>query len=47
MAGVESFFTLENPDLFVDDDIDQTRSPVEWLADRRDPSAVIALLKHL
>ncbi len=47
MAGVESFFRLENPDLFVDDNIDQTFSPVEWLASRRDPAAVIALLKHL
>lgn len=47
MASVESFFTLTNPDLYINDDIDQTLSPVEWLASRRDPSAVIALLNHL
>ena len=47
MAGVESFFTLTNPDLFINNDIDQTLSPVEWLASRRDPTAVIAVLKHL
>ena len=47
MAGVESFFTLKNPDLTINDDIDQTLSPAEWLASRLEPSAVIALLKYL
>lgn len=47
MIGVEAFFTSKNPDLYVDDDIDQTLSPVEWLASRRDPASVITLLKYL
>ena len=47
MIGVEAFFTSKNPDLYVNDDIDQTLSPVEWLASRRDPASVITLLKYL
>ncbi len=47
MGGIESFFNLKNPDLYINDEIDQTLSPVEWLAGQRDPAPVIALLKHL
>ena len=47
MGGIEAFFTHENPDLFINDDIDQILSPVEWLASRRDPAPIIGLLKHL
>ncbi len=47
MVGVESFFTLTNADLLINDDIYKTLSPVEWLASRREPAAIIALLKHL
>ena len=46
MAGVETFFTTRNPDLYINDDIDQTLSPVEWLAGGYDPAAVDSLLKR-
>ncbi len=47
MASVESFFMRANPDLFISEDTDQTLSPIEWLASRRDPTTVTSLLKHL
>ena len=40
MAAVESFFLLDNVDLYIDDDMDHTLSPIEWLRSGRDPKAV-------
>lgn len=47
LLGISNWFTLDNPDLFIDDDIDQTLSPRDWLRTGRDPKAVISLLRWL
>ena len=47
ICGVEAFFCRRNPDLYVDDDIDQQLSPVEWLESGRDPAAIIKQLRFL
>ncbi len=47
VTAVENWFTLSNPDLYVDDDIERTRSPIVWLSERREALAVIMLLRLL
>lgn len=47
VAGVASWFTLKNPDLFENDDPDQTLSPVDWLRAGYDPEAIVRWLIHL
>ncbi len=42
---VFEWFTLPKPELYVNDDIDQTISPIAWLADGRDVRTLVTLAK--
>lgn len=46
LISVENFFRLRNPDLYIDGNMDQTLSPVEWLQSSHDPAAVIECLGY-
>ncbi len=43
---VFEWFTLPKPDLYINDDIDQTISPIAWLADGRDLRTLVTLAKR-
>lgn len=45
--GVYSFYHLENDDLCIDDDQDVLRTPLDWLAEGRDPRHVTFMAEHL
>lgn len=44
---VFEWFTESDPDLYVNDDIDQTVSPIVWLSSMQDYRPVVALAKRL
>jgi hypothetical protein len=46
-VGVYNWFHLPNADLFVDEDMEELRSPLEWLAEGRDPAKVVTLAERL
>ncbi len=43
---VFEWYTLPKPDLYLNDDIDQTISPIAWLADGRDLRTLVTLAKR-
>ena len=45
--GVYNFYHLENVDLYVDDEQDVLRTPLDWLAEGRDPAQVVFMAEHL
>lgn len=44
---IYEWYTSPNPDLFLNDDIDQTISPLEWLKRGNDPEPVVRLAEML
>ena len=44
---VFDWYTTPNPDLFIDDDIEQTVSPLDWLKAGNDAELVVRLVKLL
>lgn len=46
-VGVYNWFHLANMDLFLDDDMDETVSPLEWLCNGHDPALVVILAERL
>ena len=45
MVTIDRFFKAKNEDLYLNDDIDQVVSPIEWLARGEEPKAVEQCLK--
>ena len=45
--GIFNWYHRENVDLYVDDQREVCLTPLEWLAEGRDPAHVISMSKHL
>lgn len=45
--GVYNFYHLDNVDLTIDDEQDIVRTPLDWLAEGRDPAPVVFMAEHL
>lgn len=46
-VGVYNWFHLENADLSIDEDQETLLSPLDWLAEGRDPGKVALMTEHL
>ena len=45
--GVYNFYHVKNTDLYIDDEQVVLRSPLDWLAEGRDPAPLVFMAEHL
>lgn len=45
--GVYNFYHLDNVDLYIDDEQEVLYTPLNWLAEGRDPAPVVFIAEHL